>query len=159
MPINRQQACDLFKYDFKLVDKEGNTFSIVRLSEGWIDIGNNSLIEYSIGYEEIGKDYHILAHHHSCLTKQLNGVIPIVELAKIAFPENEWFVNLQSREVQCIKYEGDWFRVDDSLNFEAGGYDEPMYKISTQQALFDKLYSLHFLPHGIEESNVKYIND
>lgn len=36
--ITREQAFDLAKYRYKIVDKEGNVYNIIRISDDWIDI-------------------------------------------------------------------------------------------------------------------------
>lgn len=171
--ITRQQACDLFKYDFKLVDKEGKEHSISGVHDVLM-LKNNIWVEFN----QIGIDFFILAHHHSCLTKQINGVIPIVELSKMALMKVFRMLTYEDCVMNNVTYQDTDFGI--MIKFEHhnsyykfiveaeekssryGFYfirDNDIKYYLNQPVLFDKLHSLGFLPHGIEESNVKYIND
>lgn len=125
MSINRQQACDLFKYDFKLVDKEGQKFGITGVIDSRIFIyGSHVAMDTAIFFKDIGETHFILARHLSNLTDELSidgeGFKPIEKLGHII----DW--NYGYERIECWKIE--------------------------------QMLKWHFLPHGIEEGNVKYIN-
>lgn len=151
--ITRQQVALLFAYDFKLVDKEGREYEIFGLDETDLYCRNSNEVWY-IPFTILGSDVFILAHPYSRLTDEVNGVIPLIEIAKVGFVDEEWVVE-NDTTVSCM--DSDFTYSNGS--FKSSGYAWKPIHVLNQPALFDKLYSLHFLPHGIEESNVKYIND
>lgn len=128
--ITSQQACLLFSYDFKLVDKEGNEHSISGIHDVLM-LKNNIWVEF----DKIGIDYFVLAYHHSCLTKD-EYFDTYIELC-------------EELEVNSLEYFIEALINDTAYTMKIKDYDSAK----------DFLLSKHFLPHGIEESNVKYIND
>lgn len=134
MAITRQQACDLFKYDFKLVDKEGREWTI----SGIENVVDATIIKLAIGdtstwinIKQIGEYYHILAH-----------------------PLDLYNLIVDGFEKQDAEILG-WFNdeiidLDDANNIELD---------TLPYGSIEYLMSKHFLPHGIEESNVKWITN
>jgi len=163
MSITKQIAATLYAYDYKLVDDNLNQYQIIAIEDstcgdfvltavtGYMD----DEIEVNILQKEIGEYYFILARQMSDLTKNIDGVgVPIVELAKIAFPEQNWGLNKRKTmaEAEYIRDKIE-FWYSDILN----GFNNNFKSFTPkQEAVFQWLDTHHFLC-GVDESLIKYI--
>jgi len=97
--ITKLIAVQLYGNSYLLQDKEGNIYELkglkTTLSGCEIDLRDvNKKYWKSVLSVEVGVDYFVLARSLSDLTKPITQkgetFVPIVELAKIAFPFEEW---------------------------------------------------------------------
>lgn len=161
MSITKQQAALLFSYDFKLVDKEGNEYDIKSISRNGMYLteeGNTDGMPYThLPFENVGYEYSIKAYHHSCLTKEVftQGlkINVLYELTRLYYPEiREWNISLIDVRSNYIKV------LVDGGGFTNQEHKIPLHHDTMRGCEIDLILKLHFLPHGIEESNVKWIN-
>ena len=97
--ITKQQAATLYGNSYLLQDKQGIKYILKGLIDDMLVVvlvqpnGFESPHRSSINIDKIGVDYHVLARPLD-LTKPITHkgetFLPIVELAKIAFPFEEW---------------------------------------------------------------------
>lgn len=151
--IDKKTAALLFAHSFKLVDKEGNEYSIASITRNdtlSLFVDNESDWK-PITSSQIGTDFFILRHDIKMLTETITHegreVIPIVELAKISLPRHEWYYNRD--EDNCFSKYGDYYcfglssvTKDFWLETEDGGF----IPADNQLQLFDTLHNFHFLP-------------
>jgi len=71
--INKIVACQLFAYDYKLIDKEGRQYDIRNIGESSMELyGSMPVFDREILYSQIGKDYFILARPMGMLTNYID---------------------------------------------------------------------------------------
>lgn len=151
MAIDKQTASTLYGYSYKLKDSEGNVWNVDGVHAGKLILhlkGKRKVIGCS--FDKIGTTYKILARPLEMLTKEIEGKVPIVELAKIVCPyhpseitevefeadEDYTWVNLIKGGVviYCLRYQNGNFYVDDK--------DDDRFL--NQYLLFQKLHEWHF---------------
>lgn len=158
--ITEKQACILKAHGYKLVDKEGNVFVIMSLLDNAFVLEIQGLDStkgrIQIYKSRIGKDYHILCLPHEALTKEIEGKTPIVELAKIAFPYNNWGMRIRYNDAFDYGLKQHFSFLEDTFISEILGVNHQYLNVPNQQLLFDTLYDMHFPPYGIGEENLKY---
>lgn len=152
--LTKQQAFLLGGHGYTLVDKEGVAWTIDMVAPTGFNASYKSRSK-AIFFKEIGTDYHIQARPLSALTQPMeDGTIPIVEMAKIAWP--------------LKKFQMSGLRAETDLMF-AFGYDAAKkcfwsydqmegtdHDTPEQFALFNKYHDLHFPPQGVDESLIKF---
>ena len=150
--IDKKTAGILYAHSYRIVDKEGKAYNISELlSDGLININRvETLNNEVIGYEEIGTDYHILARPHD-LTKEVNGVVPLVECAKISMP---WIEDWHLIDGNCSVWDKSLFfyLYKDGTYFVCEGVKMGVQIIPNQLALFDYLYQMNFAVNLPDES-------
>lgn len=127
-----------------------------------IDLGQNEIIvtenwglktgsDYPASYYNEGKRYGLmlsqikpLLRHLSDLYKEIEGVVGIVDLAKIAFPNYEWVLRSDravrlDAQTEYFEYDGDFLAGD--------GWD--YYQIPNQLDLFTYLFQYHYDIFGL----------
>jgi len=150
--INKQIAADLYKWDYKLVDKDGTIYPITGVygdSLGGINItafDNIRLSHFDLDIELIGTNYFILCRPLSDLTKDIPGFgkttekiiemlgYPNTELGELCLPD---FIKSLS-DMYFVKDFTDVLRFNDVLKIN------------------DWLDANHFL-RGVDEKLIKYI--
>ena len=168
--IDKLTAHLLAGHEYKLVDKEGTTtFTITGIMDDTLYLIDEENTPHYFRFDEAGTDFFVLCRPYSSLTKEVNGVVPIVELANIE-NENEEINEIENLHANKV---GDVFWVDyydqeeilvrfcycvDS--FQKGYvYDKSHYAVQNQESLLNKLYSLHFKPSSLPDEYCKFIND
>lgn len=155
--IDKITAGILFSFGFRLVDKEGNEWSITGIE----NVVNATILKIEaytvnlwINMVKIGTDYWILKRPYSQLTKSIvvegEDIIPIVELAKIEgflISSKDYILNQQ--KISCSIRQGNFMLIMKGFNFALWIEGNPTI-VDNQEQLFQKLYSLHFidLPEG-----------
>lgn len=69
--INKIQAATLWAYDYNLVDRKGNVFQTLEVTNTGILLSIDGISMGFCEYEEIGTEYFILARPLSDLTKEI----------------------------------------------------------------------------------------
>lgn len=146
--IDKTTAGILYSYGYKLKDSEGNVWLIKELLTaqrmGIKREGHKISQERhnrTIGFEEIGTTYKILARDLKQLTQEIEGKVPLIECARIAMPDKSDF--------SIIHEEGGF--LDDgwltTFYYENGSFktcQSSGKQIENQLSLFQYLYSLNF---------------
>lgn len=169
--ITKKIAATLWANDYKLRDEEGKVYTIDCVANDGITLTRDGIDYYlSADAKQIGTDYKILCRPLD-LTKEIKGIgVPIVELAKIIWPD------MLAKDVSSKRNEV-------ITNFQSGLYKESLYKtlgydngsfifnvldkefkilghftVPNQEALFSWLDKHHFL-RGVEEDCLIYITE
>jgi len=137
--ITKKIAGDLYGNGFMLQDKEGRVFKIDSVHDTCFTVKDEFHVK-AVQFVKIGTDYHILARPLD-LTKEITHkgetFVPIVELAKVAFPKIKWklFNQIASSD------ELDFYFIND---FYCDGHAWKDKHIPSQLDLFDKLREWNF---------------
>jgi len=152
--ITKQTAALLYAYGYKLVDANGHKYLVECCLENELSIRKVEPLRApfltAIEFDQIGKDYFILARPMADLTKEITidgeSFVPIVEIAKLAYPGKTDF------EVKTDDggYLDDGFMT--TFFYEDGNFNSSnKSRFANQSALFKKLSEWHFshdLPAG-----------
>jgi len=154
---------------YRLVDRYGFEADIISLRPSY-DNGKGLVMgttwNKAIDVDKIGTNYFVLCHPLSRLTTEIEGIgVPIVELAKIAFPKvDDW--NFREKYSDAYSTENQlYFQFRDG-DFESeiwipygGGGNYDTFKVSNQQLLLDTMDKWHFDRRGFIERGIgKEIN-
>jgi len=164
--IKKQIAATLYGNSYMLQDKGSRILKINAVSDDHIIcevLISGKLFPVYIDYDKIGTEYHIVARPMNQLNESIthNGetFVPIVELAKIAFPLIEW--KISNSNYAKGNNNGYWFEFDDGA-FVCGDNDG-RNTVFYVEKLFDKLREWNFsigLPEGswipVTEQNNPY---
>lgn len=160
MGIDKLTASLLFAHSFKLVDKEGNEYEILQPERDAfllkILYGEHEGESEYADYNQIGKDFFVLCRPLTDLIKEVNGVVPIVELAKIEYPNltNPTFeVSDNLRAVDIYDEDAELWLCFNSKN----QFVRMIGATYEQELLFNKLYSLHFKPSSLPDECCRFI--
>lgn len=149
--INRQQAGTLYGNGFLLRDKEGRNWQLTLSADQHFVAKNELNNDKVIFYHKIPSDYKIIARKPDLtLPIIVDGkeIIPIVELAKIAFPKYKW-----QHDGQCFcEKEEAVFSFSKNGHFSAFRFGFEML-IHDQLSLFNWLFAHHYLI-GFDESMI-----
>lgn len=165
--IDKITAHTLAAHGFRLVDKEGDIYEI--LTVGNVDIMIRD-VKYPEGvmsivtYDQIGTDFWVLKRDFSMLTKSImvdgKEIVPIVEIGKNFQRNINWQLTEKGIFHKGVEIKGEsidlYFEWD---TYEKGfiayykrntGGDKMVRNVNSQEKLFKKAYSLHFinLPEG-----------
>lgn len=152
--ITKLEASILWGNGFKLKDKEGNEWDIVRVSPDWIDVSRfeGGVYEQVVFYSQIGIDYFIICHSLDKLTQPImhegKEIVPIVELAKMHLPFVEWRL---SETVAVSKSMRHIFSFNNKKTTFCLHYRLNMVNVPNQPALFAYMDSRHFDRFGWQE--------
>jgi hypothetical protein len=151
--ITKQHAHIAAAYEYKLVDKEGKQFNIEGVYSHFICLWDAEGLEHGdIKFEQIGTEYFFLCRPLSDLVKEIDGKVPIVELANICAPELNWVVSDKVAASGGFHYKV-VFYFDPKHGFIYGDSESPLH-VNNQLALFQKLYEMHFdlFPEGCSKT-------
>lgn len=150
--IDKATAFTIAGNDYRLCDKDGKEWVIDGVVKNYLHISNYNGVyelEEQIRLDYIGHSYFILAHPMDNLTKEINGVVHLIELAKIAYNTN-WFYKegninvISTGKAHGFEYNKGNFELYSMNN---GGF----LPIKNQLELFNYLnknHFSHFLPEG-----------
>src|SRR5690242_14961409 len=98
--IDRKQAGNLFIYDYKLIDKSGKMYQIKSVHPTMLSIARVNYTSYiTILYEDIGSKFFVVARDLSELKEEVYpGIVPLIECAKIAYPNERWVMYENSKD-------------------------------------------------------------
>jgi len=148
-PLTKTEAALLYGYGYRLVDKYKKVWNIiVPLTGSRFVIQQAGANQRTIGWEQIGTDYHVLVHPLSRLTTEIEGIgVAIVGLAKKAFPGLKFYV---ASDFSCRSLPEDErtrfaYRKDlKSFAYNYHGLTIQTYTVPNQQSLFAQMYAWHF---------------
>lgn len=146
--ITKLEASILWGNGFKLKDKEGFEYSIINpIGDEKLKLWNSSLrIKFDIHISEIGIDYFIICHSLDKLTQPImhegKEIVPLFELAKIAYPDLKFSdINQDLKVLQGQPL--DFYFNEKSKSFHSFSTHSPGH-VPNQPALFACMDSLHF---------------
>lgn len=148
--IDKTTAGTLYSYGYKLKDSEGNVYDIDTPIGYGFDTYFNGLIKTYIKWEEIGTTYKILARPLEMLTKEIEGKVPIVELAKLCLPYRTWeykdyypHLNVAGAKTGSFFFEyAETVKGFKLTENDGDGYE--LLPVPNQLPLYDKLKEWHF---------------
>ena len=156
--ITKQTAADLYKWDYKLQDKEGRIWDINSI------IGNTHFYIWhkdesqTCFLDQIGTKFKIMCRKLDLNKKIFPSLIPIVELAKIAYPEHTWFLKNNNAtakpDYSIVNYNFQYNAITNCFSL----HGKVKLTVRNQEALFAWLDKHHFL-RGVEEECLIYINE
>lgn len=147
MAIDKITAGILYSYNYKLKDSEGKIFGIHLITENTLGIyGSKVNDDKYIKYSEIGTTYKILARPLEMLTKEIEGKVPLIELAKVLKPSWDWELEDARGERRAYSKIASllfYFECDED-GFTLYENRDGHSAVLKQPALFDKLKEYHF---------------
>lgn len=145
--IDKSTAFTIAGYDYRLCDKEGKQYRIDSAHGYFFKVQDDWIVK-NIYFGDIGTIYFILAHPMENLTKEINGVVHLVELANISFPESGFTLQQSVRQKLASNGVIDFWCFNKS--FFSMRYEDNYYVLN-QLELFNYLNKNHFshlLPEG-----------
>ena len=146
----------IFNLDMEYPNSRNNCMKIIGTCGEDYDLSDG---DWGVGYIDIDEFKPIIRHPDTltqeCIQEDYNDgkpFIPIVELARIAFPQ------------YCIKFEDGRVLVDTdwdiaSFNFNGKDFASDFFRVFNQLQLFQHLLKFHFWPNKPEGEEVVYVTE
>jgi len=149
--ITKQHASEAFGYGYR-IELNGDLVTPYELRDNWMLARNKDGYSCVIYFKDFGTDAFILCRPFSHLTKEITvegeTFVPIVELAKIAYPMSKWVM----RNGRCEDNKN-W-----SFTYSYGAFKKLgtlVNLVPDQTKLFTKLKQWHF--SFFDDSVVKWM--
>jgi len=152
--ITKLQASEAFGYGYR-IEYRGSQRRILSVNEGYINVVASNVLDSIIYFEDFGTEAKILCRPFSHLTKEIDGKILIVELAKKYPPESRYII---THHDSVREFDGKIFQVNCCVDNDSERYiyftiESDITK--NRYALNQELKSMHF--SFFDDSVVKWM--